>query len=148
MNQWLDIDDIYTNGSYQWDVKVDPRSRSQNQRSWSNMQFCKKTLVIEHFCFDLEFMEKEEITGEALRYVFLLFFLLQVYSFILFKCLILQKIINGFGIGQNSIRIGLLKFGSNGNPQFNLNIDFDKQSIIKRVADLEYNGEGTRNASK
>jgi len=42
MNQWLDIDDTCTYDWYQWDVKVDLRSRSQVQRSRSNMQFCIK----------------------------------------------------------------------------------------------------------
>ena len=43
MNQWLDMDDTCTYDWYQWDVKVDLRSRSQVQRSRSNMQFCIKT---------------------------------------------------------------------------------------------------------
>ena len=46
MNQWLDMDDTCTYDWYHWDVKVDLRSRSQGQRSRSNMQFCKIKLVL------------------------------------------------------------------------------------------------------
>ena len=45
MNQWLDMDDTCTYDWYQWDVKVDLRSRSQGQRSRSNMQFCENLVL-------------------------------------------------------------------------------------------------------
>ena len=40
INNWLNIDVIYTPDINWWDI--DPRSRSQGQRSRSNMQCCKE----------------------------------------------------------------------------------------------------------
>ena len=45
MNQWLDMDDTCSHDSYQWYVEVDLRSRSQGQRSRSNMQFCENIVL-------------------------------------------------------------------------------------------------------
>ena len=45
-NQWLKINDTYTHDCYRWDIKVELWPKSQGQRSRSNIQFCKKNLVL------------------------------------------------------------------------------------------------------
>ena len=42
MNGWMDLDDTYIYHWYWSDVKVDPRSRSQGQRSRSYKHLCEK----------------------------------------------------------------------------------------------------------
>ena len=54
-----------------------------------------------------------------------------------------QDLIDGFDIGENAIRVGVQKYSSSTNTEFNLNTDYNKNSIKNRVANIYYTMGGT-----
>ena len=58
-------------------------------------------------------------------------------------CSLFQDLIDGFDIGANAIRIGVQKYSSSTNTEFNLNTDYVKSSVKNRVANIYYTTGGT-----
>ncbi|XP_076472602.1 hemicentin-1-like [Babylonia areolata] len=55
-----------------------------------------------------------------------------------------QDLVSGFDIGSNKVRVGVQKFSSSTNTEFNLNTYYDQTAINTAVANIYYSG-GTTN---
>lgn len=56
----------------------------------------------------------------------------------------LYTLINGFNIGKDKIRIGLIQYSDQPHSEFFLNTFYHKEDILKNIQNLHYRGGGTK----
>ena len=54
-----------------------------------------------------------------------------------------RDLVDQFDIGSNTIRVGVMKYSSGANTEFNLNSYYDKNAMKNRIMAISYNGGGT-----
>ncbi|XP_078269696.1 collagen alpha-6(VI) chain-like [Rhinoraja longicauda] len=56
----------------------------------------------------------------------------------------LYTLVNGFDVGEDKVRIGLIQYSENPQAEFFLNTFHDKNEILQKIQQLPYKGGGTR----